>query len=68
LDRGVDNFRERRQRWLRRRLLLHLLTFVVVISILVVINAFTGGRWWSLWIAAVWGGFLLLRFLVGIAI
>ncbi len=49
---------------MRRRLLLHLLTYVVVVGILVAINFAIGGRWWSLGIAAVWGGFLVLRFAV----
>jgi hypothetical protein len=45
-------------------MLLHLLTYVVVVGILIAVNALIGGRSWSLWIAAVWGGFLLLRFVV----
>jgi hypothetical protein len=43
---------------------MHLLTYVVVVGIMVAINALIGGRWWSFWIAAAWGGFLVLRFVV----
>ncbi len=64
---GPPRFRRRefRRRFWMRRLAFHLITYVIVMAVLVGINALMGGRWWSLWIAGVWGGFLLLRFVVG---
>ena len=54
----------RRGNWLRRRILFHVLAYLIVVGILVTINAVLGGAWWSLGIALVWGGFLFLRFVV----
>jgi peptidoglycan biosynthesis protein MviN/MurJ (putative lipid II flippase) len=47
-----------------RRIALHLITYAIVVAILIGVNAVLGGPWWSLGIAAIWGGFLVLRFVV----
>ncbi len=46
---------------IRRRLMIRLMSYLLVVSILVAINLVTGGRWWSLGVAAIWGGVLILR-------
>ena len=49
----------------RRRLNFYrnLFTYVVVVSILAIIDWLTGGDWWVPWVAGIWGAFLLLDFL-----
>jgi putative flippase GtrA len=51
----------RRHVMMRRFLVRRVFASAVIILILVVINVLTGGPWWSLWVAAIWGGLLLLR-------
>jgi hypothetical protein len=46
---------------MRRFLVRRVFTSAVIIFILLVINVLTGGPWWSPWVAAIWGGLLLLR-------
>jgi len=41
----------------------HVFTYVVVVSILAIIDWLTGGDWWVPWVAGIWGAFLLLDFL-----
>jgi len=55
-------YRAARRRVMRRRFLVRrVFTSAMIILILLVINVLTGGPWWSLWVAAIWGGLLLLR-------
>ena len=37
--------------------------FVVIVGILALLDWATGGGWWVQWVAAIWGGILVLRFL-----
>jgi hypothetical protein len=39
------------------------LTFVVVVGALALADWLTGGDWWVQWLAAIWGGFLVLALL-----
>ena len=61
---------ERREiRQIRRRvrqklnLYRNVVTFIVVIGVLALIDWLTGGDWWVQWVAAIWGGLLLLDLL-----
>lgn len=41
----------------------NVVTFVVVVGVLALIDWLTGGDWWVQWVAAIWGGLLLLDLL-----
>ena len=41
----------------------HVFTYMVVVSILAIIDWLTGGDWWVGWVAGIWGAFLILDFL-----
>ena len=41
----------------------NVLTFIVVVGVLALIDWLMGDDWWVQWIAAIWGGFLLLDLL-----
>ena len=41
----------------------HVFTYVVVVSILAIIDWLTGGDWWVQWLAGIWGGLLFLDLL-----
>jgi hypothetical protein len=40
-----------------------MVTFVVVVGAVALIDWLSGGDWWVQWVAAIWGGFLLLDML-----
>ena len=52
------------RRRIRRRLefFRHLATFVFVVGFLALVNWATGGDWWVIWVAAIWGAVLVLQF------
>lgn len=54
----------RARRLVRRKLRFYrgLVTFVVVVGVLALIDWATGGGWWVQWVAAIWGGILVLEF------
>ena len=41
----------------------NVVTFVVVVGVLTLIDWLTGDDWWVQWVAAIWGGLLLLDLL-----
>jgi cation transporter-like permease len=53
-----------RRVWIKRRLMMLLLSYFLVVLVLGVVNLVLGGRPWALGIAAVWGAVLLLRVLI----
>ncbi|MBF6599878.1 MAG: 2TM domain-containing protein [Dehalococcoidia bacterium] len=63
-DSDDADYRQARRR-VRRRLNFYRNVgyYVAVVGILALIDWATGGGWWVQWLAAIWGGVLLLRFL-----
>lgn len=61
---GDDEYQRARRR-VRRRLdfMRNVAYFVAIIGVLAAIDGATGGGWWVQWLAAIWGGLLLLQFL-----
>ena len=61
---GDDEYRRARRR-VRRRLdfMRNVAYFVVITGVLAAIDGATGGGWWVQWLAAIWGGILVLQFL-----
>ncbi len=51
----------RRDIWMKRMLVRRVVIWAAIVSVLIVINLAVGGRMWSLGIAAIMGGLLLLR-------
>ena len=41
----------------------NVVTFIVVVGVLALIDRLTGDDWWVQWVAAIWGGLLLLDLL-----
>jgi len=41
----------------------NVVTFIVVVGVLALIDWLTGDDWWVQWVAAIWGGLLLLDLL-----
>jgi hypothetical protein len=55
VDKAAIEERARRRLAAEKGFYVHLATYVIVISCLVLINAITGSRWWFVWPALGWG-------------
>lgn len=62
---GGDIELRRIRRRVRQRLdfYRHVVTFAVIVGGLALLNWQTGGDWWVLWVAGIWGAILLLQFI-----
>jgi hypothetical protein len=62
-DDGDREYRRARRR-VRQRLdfFRHVVTFALIVGVLALLDWATGGDWWVQWLAAIWGGILLLQF------
>jgi hypothetical protein len=61
-DEGDAEYRAARRRVHRRlEFYRHVATYVFIVGGLALIDWLTGGGWWVQWLAAIWGGILLLQ-------
>jgi fatty acid desaturase len=61
---GDDEYRRARRRVrVRLNFYRNVAYYVAIVGVLAIIDWATGGGWWVQWLAAIWGGILVLQFL-----